>query len=88
MEGLLVTLTKNSELENLETVSRSLFQAVPFIVVEDIRVKKEIPSSYSNATPFVWLSSDIHNEVSDLAHFLLIANKMAIIQLSDSIPVK
>ena len=70
LEGLLVTLTKNSELENLETVSRSLFQAVPFIVVEDIRVKKEIPSSHSNSTPFVWLSSDIVNEVSDLAHFL------------------
>ena len=68
-EGLLVTLTKNSELENLETVPGPYFRLFPSLWSKT-SVKKGNSSSYSNATPFVWLSSDIHNEVSDLAHFL------------------
>ena len=75
VEGLLVELCNSNELENLQTLTRSLLNAVSFIIVEDKRLDDELPPASPSMTPLIWLPAKAFTEEAELARFLALCDQ-------------
>jgi len=75
VEGLLVELCNSNELTNLQTLTRSLLNAVSFIIVEDKRLDDELPPASPSMTPLVWLPAKAFTEEAELARFLALCDQ-------------
>jgi (E)-4-hydroxy-3-methylbut-2-enyl-diphosphate synthase len=72
VEGLLVTLTADSELNQLHILSTSLLGAVPLIVVDDLREDPalNLPSVHPASPRILWNASNISQDSASVARFL------------------
>ena len=75
VEGLLVELCNSNELENLQTLTRTLLNAVSFIIVEDKRLDDELPPASPSMTPLIWLPAKAFTEEAELARFLALCDQ-------------
>jgi (E)-4-hydroxy-3-methylbut-2-enyl-diphosphate synthase len=75
VEGLLVELCNSNELENLQTLTRTLLNAVSFIIVEDKRLDDKLPPASPSMTPLIWLPAKAFTEEAELARFLALCDQ-------------
>ena len=72
IEGLIVSLCKNSDLANLEILCEALVGALALIVVDDLRddPSSNLPPAQNQSPPLLWHAARIDEEESSIARFL------------------
>ena len=87
IEGLIVSLIEDEDLDNLEILRPSLLGAVSLLVVDDLRddPSRKLPANSNSSPPLLWHAAKISEEASDIARFLAhceMANHRPCISLS------
>ena len=77
VEGIIIRLNASSEITHLHTIAESLFGAISFILVDDVRDEDEdeIPQSKKDNTPLLWNRVEGFKDEAILARFLTLCDK-------------
>lgn len=91
VEGLIISLSSDSELDHLKTLFTSLLGAVSMIVVDDLREdpSSELPFAQPDTTPLLWHASNIPEDTASFARFLTFCEQAGhhpILSLSPAVP--
>jgi len=91
VEGLIISLTSDFELDHLKTLCTSLLGAVSMIVVDDLREdpSSELPLAQPDSTSLLWHASNIPEDTASFARFLTFCEQAGhhpALSLSSTVP--